>query len=83
MTKARRPNLYVIAALRRKYGQLLGVQAGLLENNQVADDVAHVGALILMFDPNMDLATIPLIRPFKPHRERWSRTALRIMRNRG
>jgi hypothetical protein len=79
--KARRPNLYVIAALRRKYGQLLGVQAhGDLGHNQVADDLAHVGAVIAMFDPQMDLAAIPPIRPYKPHRERWSRTALRILR---
>jgi hypothetical protein len=79
--KARRPNLYVIAALRRKYGQLAGVLAhGDLGHNQVADDLAHVGAVILMFDPQMDLAAIPLIRPYKPHRERWSRTALRILR---
>ena len=79
--KARRPNLYVINALRRKYGQLLGVQAsGAIGHNQVADDLAHVGAVILMFDPQMDLAAIPLVRPYKPHRERWSRTALRILR---
>jgi hypothetical protein len=79
--KARRPNLYVINALRRRYGLLTGaLTSGAMGHNQVADDLAHLGAVILMFDPKMDLAAIPPIRPYKPHRERWSRTALRILR---
>ncbi|SRR5258708_5082816 len=72
MTKARRPNLYLVMALRRRYGQAKGAGN--------ASDVEHLGAVILMFEPGADLAAIAPIRLYKPHRERWSRTALHILR---
>lgn len=78
--KARRPYLYVINALRTKYGKLSGLLAASAGSNQLASDLAHVGAVLLMFDPSADLEAIPLIRPYKPHRERWSWTAIRILR---
>ena len=78
--KARRPYLYVINALRLKYGRLKGLLAANAGSNQLASDLAHVGAVLLMFDPGADLDAIPVRRPYKPHRERWSWTALRILR---
>jgi hypothetical protein len=77
MTKARRPTLYIVMALRRRYGQALGMIAA---GEDRTADLAHLGAVILMFAPDTDLAAIAPIRPYKPHRERWSRTALRILR---
>ncbi|HEY8004165.1 MAG TPA: hypothetical protein VIE16_08055 [Phenylobacterium sp.] len=78
--KARRPYLYVIRALREKYGKLKGLLAASPGSNQLASDLAHVGAVLAMFDPDADLDAVPVIRPYKPSRERWSRTALRILR---
>src|SRR3984957_3871397 len=70
--KARRPNLYLVMALKRRYGQAKGAHD--------AAAVDHLGAVILMFEPGADLAAIPSIRPYKAHRERWSRTALHVLR---
>lgn len=80
MTKARRPHLYVINALRLKYARLKGQLALAPGSNQVVTDMAHVGAVLDMFDPALDLDAIPMRRPYKAQRERWSRTALRILR---
>ena len=80
MTKARRPYLYVINALRLKYGRLKGQAAASPWSNQLASDLAHVGAVLLMFDPDAELDAIPVRRPYKPHRERSSWTALGILR---
>lgn len=80
MTKARRPYLYVINALKRRYGLAKGQLALNPGSNQAAVDLAHLAAVLVMFDPQLDLASIPTVRPYKPQRERWSRTALRILR---
>ncbi len=80
MTKARRPYLYVINALRQKYGKLKGLLIATPSSNQMIDDLAHVGAVLLMFDPETDLAAVPVIRPYKAKRERWSRTVLQVLR---
>jgi hypothetical protein len=80
MAKARRPYLYVINALSLKYARLKGQQALAPSSNQVAEDLAHVGAVLAMFDPTLDLDAITPRRVYKPNRERWSRTALRILR---
>jgi len=80
MTKARRPNLYVINGLRRKYGVAKGQIAANPGSNQLAVDLDHLAAVLAMFDPEIDLASIPVVRPYKPNREHWSRTALQILR---
>jgi hypothetical protein len=80
MTKARRPHLYVINALKRRYGLAKGQLAANPGSNQAAVDLAHLAAVLVMFDPELDLASIPTVRPYKAQRERWSRTALRILR---
>jgi hypothetical protein len=81
MTKARRPQLYVILALKRKYGQLKGQSADLFEDREgIKANMAHVAAVLAMFEPDVDLASIRPIRPYKPNRGRWSRTALGILR---
>lgn len=82
MTKARRPNLYVIAALKRKYGERRGEFAGrdmLTDCERIKTDMAHLGAVLAMFEPGVNLAAIRPWRPYKPHRGRWSRTALDIL----
>ena len=81
MTKARRPYLYVLNALARKYGQLKGEAADVFaDRERIAADMGHLGAVLAMFDPDVDLAAIPAIRPYKPRRGRWNRTALKILR---
>ncbi len=64
---------YVVTALRRKYAELKG--------RSDAEGMAHVGATLVMFSPGEDLAKIAAVRPYKADRERWSRTALSIMRD--
>lgn len=63
---------YVVSALRRKYAELKG--------REDAEAMAHVGATLRLFSPAEDLAAIPAVRPYKAERERWSRTALSILR---
>jgi hypothetical protein len=78
MTRPRRPNLYLTGALRRKYGQLLGEARDLLADRpRIKADLEHVGAVLRMFDPDVDLAAITPIRPYKARRGRWNRTALK------
>jgi hypothetical protein len=83
MTKARRPYLYVISALSRKYARLKGRLLGAPGSNQVITDMAHVGAVLRMFDPELDLDVIRPRRVYEPNRRKFSRTALGIMRTAG
>jgi hypothetical protein len=71
---------HVLSALKRRYALTLGQSAANPASNALADDLAHLGAVILMFSPCEDLGAIAPIRPYKANRERWSRTALRILR---
>jgi len=81
MTKARRPGLIVATALKRKYGELKGRDAYLFADHAaIRADMAHVGAVLAMFDPGADLAAIPARRPKKPNGGRWTRTALGILK---
>ncbi|HEX3920468.1 MAG TPA: hypothetical protein VHW60_24265 [Caulobacteraceae bacterium] len=81
MTRAARPNLYFTGILKRKYGQLKGLAADLLEDRpRIATDMEHVGAVLLMFDPAADLDAIAPIRPYKPARGRWNRDAMKVLR---
>lgn len=43
----------------------------------------YVGRTLLLFDPACDLAGIAPVRPYRAHRERWTRTALAILRETG
>jgi len=81
MTRPRRPNLYLTGALRRKYGQLLGEARDLFADRaRIKADLEHVGAVLRMFDPDVDLTTIKPIRPYREKRQRWSRDALAVLR---
>lgn len=70
---------HVLFALRRMYGELLG-RAG-------SDaDVAHVAAVLLLFNPDEDAAAIAPIRPYvirsgkSPRGAVWMRGALDVLR---
>lgn len=81
MTRGARPNHFGIGMLRRKYAQLKGQAGDLLSDHaQLATDLEHVGAVILMFDPAADLDAIAAIRPYKAHRGRWNRDAMKVLR---
>ena len=76
MTRARRPNLYVINALTKRYAKAKGQ----LGREAVKADLAHLGAVLFIFDPGIDLAAIPPTRPYKAARGRWNRTAMEVLR---
>ena len=80
MTRARRPNLYVINALTKRYAKAKGQLGDLLLREKAQADLAHLGAVLLMFDPGVDLDAIPPRRVYKPARGRWNRTAMEILR---
>lgn len=75
--QGRRPNLYVIAALKRKYGERKGEFAArdmLTDCERIRADMAHLAAVLAMFEPGVNLAAIrplpPLQapqRPLEPH----------------
>ena len=82
MTKAVRPNLYLIMALRRKYGQTLGamVQGA---DAELEADLAALGRVLTLFRPGEDPAAIKPIRPYKPERTKHTRAALAVLRRAG
>lgn len=67
----------LIFGLKRRYAQTLGLIAA---GQDRTDDLAHLGAVIIMFNPAANLGAIEPIRPYRPNRVRWSRTALSILR---
>ena len=71
----------LIYGLRRRYATTLGmVRAG----EDRTDDLAHLGAVILLFRPETDLTAIAPVRPYrhgKPGpRSAWVRMALDVLR---
>jgi hypothetical protein len=76
-----RPNIYAMAALKRAYAERLGQASDLLADRfRLIAELHHLGAVMRMFDPAVDLAAILPIRPYRGYRERWSREALSILR---
>lgn len=71
---------HVLSALKRRYAVTLGQSATNPASNALADDLAHLGAVILMFSPCEDLAAIAPIRPHRPDRGHWSRDAIRALK---
>ena len=70
----------LIFGLKRQYAKTLGlIEAG----EDGANDLDHLAAVILMFKPDENLAAIKPVRPYRENRERWSRTALTILRREG
>lgn len=71
---------YLLAGLKRRYAMTLGlIRAG----EDRAEDLAHLAAVIRMVAPDTDLAAIPPVRPYRPQRHTWSRTALDIVQREG
>lgn len=70
---------HVLSALRLKYGELLG-------RGGAAADVAHVAAVLLLFNPDEDVAAIQPIRAYvnrsgkSPRGAVWVRGALNVLR---
>ena len=67
----------LLAGLKRRYAETLGLAPG---NPALTEDLAHLAAVIRMFAPFEDLTAIRAIRPYKPRRRRWNRTAMAILR---
>ena len=63
--------------LKRRYGEILGA-LDLFDNH--VEDLAHLSAVIRMFDPSADVSTIKPIRRYRRKRVKWLHTALKIMR---
>lgn len=69
---------HVLSALKRRYAQTLGlIRIGAAGAD---DDLAHLAAVIAMFNPDEDLAAIRAVRPYKAERERWHRSVLRALK---
>ena len=72
---------HVLFALKRRYGQTLGVlHVAHADRIRLMADLAHLAAVIRIFAPGEDVTAIKPIRPYRAHRSRWSRTALSILR---
>ena len=70
-------NTYVLSGLRRQYGVTLGaIHAG----GDKSEDLAHLAAVLLMFNPAEDLSAIAPVRPYRANRGRWLAKALAILR---
>jgi hypothetical protein len=72
---------YVILALKRRYAVCKGQLGDLLcDRAAIKADMAHLGAVLAMFEPGIDLDAIRAVRPYKAKRGRWNRTAMEILR---
>ena len=72
---------HALFALKRRYGRTLGVlHVAHADRIRLMADLAHLAAVIRMFAPGEDVTAIKLIRPYRPNRSKWSRTALSILR---
>jgi len=68
----------LLIGLKRRYAETLGlIGAG---NVELTEDLAHLAAVIRIFAPFEDLTAIRAVRPYKPQRRRWNRTAMAILR---
>ena len=70
----------LLCGLKRRYGQTLGFIA---RGDDRTEDLAHLAAVILMFQPAADLAAIKPIRPYCPTRTKHLSAALAILRQEG
>ena len=69
---------HVLSALKRRYAQTLGlIRIGAVGADA---DLAHLAAVIALFNPDEDLSAIRAVRPYKVDRERWHRTVLRTLK---
>jgi len=75
-------SIYPLYALRRRYGTTLGAIAAEPHRvRELIDDLLHLEAVILMFNPAEDLAGIQPIRPYKARgRRHWCAMAIRVLR---
>lgn len=69
---------HVLSALKRRYAQTLGLVR--IGADGVDVDLAHLSAVIAMFNQDEDLSAIRALRPYKADRERWHRTVLRTLK---
>lgn len=67
----------LLHGLKREYAKTLGL---VHDDPELTENLAHLAAVIRMFSPFEDLTAIRAIRPYKPQRRRWSRTAMTILR---
>ena len=69
---------HVLSALKRRYAQALGLVRIGADGGDA--DLAHLAAVIAMFNPDEDLSAIRAVRPYKVERERWHRSVLRALK---
>jgi hypothetical protein len=70
----------LICGLRKQYARTLGLIAA---GEDRAEDLEHLAAVIRMFRPDENLSRIKPVRPYKPQRRSWTRTALDTLRREG
>jgi hypothetical protein len=76
-------SIYPLYALRRRYATILGaIAADPHRARELVDDLLHLEAVILMFNPTEDLAGIQPIRPYKARgRRHWCALAVQVLRS--
>lgn len=69
---------HVLSALKRRYAQTLGLAR--VGADGAGADLAHIAAVIAMFNPEEDLSAVRPVRPYKAERECWHRSVLRTLK---
>lgn len=70
----------LMCGLKRQYAKTLGL---IVAGEDRVDDLAHLAAVIRMFEPDADLSAVRPIRPYRPQRSKWMRDALTVLRREG
>lgn len=74
-------NTYAITALRSRYAHTLGeLRAMEPKCDKLKEDLAHLAAVIRLFQPTSNLSAIPSIRPKAARRNSYLPQALTILR---
>lgn len=76
-------SIYPLYALRRRYATTLGaIAANPHQTRELAEDLAHLEAVMLMFNPTEDVKVIQPVRPYKARgRRHWCAIAIDVLRD--
>jgi hypothetical protein len=66
--------------LKRQYAYTLGMIA---RGEDRSEDLAHLAAVICIFQPDADLAAIRPVRPCRKDRAKWLQAGLEVLRKEG
>ena len=74
-------NTFVIIGLRRKYAQTLGaLHAATGDRIRLMGDLDHLAHVLRLFVPDEDVGAIKPRRPYRPNRQRMTKTLMDVLR---